>query len=142
MGANNSKFSVNIRNYENFKIIKTKINVEHAKTDEEITKGLMFRDNLEKNTGMLFHMKKKFKHSFWMKNTQLPLDVIFLDKKPLKNNHFRIVGFIENTTPYSLKSISINEPSSFVLEMNANWVKNNNAQIGDTIVIANAHVKL
>ena len=140
MGGNGSKFSVNIKNYENFKIIKNKINVEHAKTDEEITQGLMFRDNLEKNTGMLFHMKKKSKHSFWMKNTHLPLDVIFLDKKPLKNNHFRIVGFIENTTPYSLKSISINEPSSFVLEMNANWVKNNNAQIGDTIVIANAHV--
>lgn len=106
-----------------------KVTVEHARTNQEIKKGLMFRkDKLKQDHGMLFHTGKKL-NSFWMKNTYIPLDVLFLD------DNFRVIGMVENNLPLSLKSISINKPSSYVLEMNGGWIEKNNIHIGDTISI-------
>ena len=105
------------------------ITVTHADTSEKIEKGLMFRKRrLNKNHGMLFHTGYRISR-FWMKNTFIPLDIIFLNKNG------RIIGFVENTTPLSLAPITINKPSTFVLEMNAGWIKNNNANKGDYIVL-------
>jgi uncharacterized membrane protein (UPF0127 family) len=67
-------------------------------------------------SGMLFDMGQTKIHSMWMKNTFIPLDVIFLDE----NMH--IIGYKENNKPHSLKFISINKPSRYVLEMNAGSV--------------------
>ena len=80
---------------------------------KDAVKGLMFqRKPMNNNYGMLFDMKYKV-NSMWMKNTFIPLDVIFLDK------NMKIIGFKENNQPHSLKSIMINKPSKYVLEMNA-----------------------
>jgi uncharacterized protein len=57
------------------------------------------------------------------------LKIIFLNEK------LKIIGFVENNKPLSLESISIEEPSKYVLEMNAGWVKRRNAKSGDTIKI-------
>ena len=99
-----------------------------AKTDKEKIKGLMHRkDILKYNEGMLFPMEYKI-NSMWMKNTYIPLDVIFLD------DNMRILGNIENTVPLSLESISIDKKSHNVLEMNSGSVKKFNMKIGDKII--------
>ena len=91
----------------------------------ESVKGLMnVKEPLWNNNGMLFDMSDRPKnHSMWMKNTHIPLDIIFLDE------NMKIVGFKENNLPHSLKQISINKPSRYVLEMNAGSVKKNNLKI-------------
>ena len=99
-----------------------------AKTKQQIEKGLMFRKNpLPYKTGLLFQMNYGY-HSMWMKNTYIPLDLVFLNKS------MKVIGFVEHTKPLSLNSIHINKPSSNVLEMNAGSVNDLNIQIGDTII--------
>ena len=94
-------------------------------------KGLMFvKEPLNSRYGMLFDMGYKV-NSMWMKNTFISLDVIFLDK------NMNIIGFKENNQPHSLKSISINKPSKYVLEMNAGTVKKFNLKKGDKIYFLN-----
>jgi len=84
------------------------------------------KNPLNSRYGMLFDMGYKV-NSMWMKNTFIPLDIIFLDK------NMNIIGFKENNQPHSLKSISINKPSKYVLEMNGDTVRNFNLKRGDKI---------
>lgn len=94
---------------------------------QDAVKGLMYVKNpLNSRYGMLFDMGYKV-NSMWMKNTFIPLDIIFLDK------NMNIIGFKENNQPHSLKSISINKPSKYVLEMNGDTVRNFNLKRGDKI---------
>ena len=98
---------------------------------DDAVKGLMYlKDPLHPRYGMLFNMGYKV-NSMWMKNTFIPLDVIFLDE------NMNIIGFKENNQPHSLKSIMINKPSKYVLEMNAGTVKNFNLKKGDKIYFLN-----
>ena len=99
-----------------------------TKSDTEKIKGLMHRkDKLKYNEGMLFPMDYKH-NSMWMKNTHIPLDVIFLDE------NMRILGYVVDTVPFSLKSISIDKKSNNVLEMNGGSVDKFNKKIGDKII--------
>jgi len=123
------RYIPNIPNIPNTQNLNHVVTVEHATSPEAIRKGLMFRkDSLKPNHGMLFHTGRKY-NSFWMKNTYIPLDVIFLDEK------LKIIGFVENNKPLSLEPIYIEEPSNYVLEMKAGWVKRRNAKPGDEIKI-------
>ena len=98
-----------------------------AKTPEESREGLMYRKHkLDKREGMLFPMKKQI-NSMWMKNTYIPLDIIFLDEKK------RIIGYVIDAEPLSEKSLSIDKPSNYVLEMNGNSVFDLDMKIGDII---------
>ena len=98
-----------------------------AKTPEELQDGLMYRkDKLDKREGMLFPMEKQI-NSMWMKNTYIPLDIIFLDEKK------RIIGYVIDVEPLSEKSLSIDKPSNYVLEMNGNSVFDLDMKIGDII---------
>lgn len=107
-----------------------KVIAKFAKTNHQIKRGLMFvKKPLPVNEGMLFIMESKARHSFWMKNTFIPLDMIFLDE------NYRVLGFLQNRKPHDLTSKSIRKPSNFVLEMNAGWVKNKNVKINDIINI-------
>ena len=98
-----------------------------AKTPKELRDGLMYRKNkLDKHEGMLFPMEKQI-NSMWMKNTYIPLDIIFLDEKK------RIIGYVIDAEPLSEKSLSIDKPSNYVLEMNGNSVFDLDMKIGDII---------
>ena len=99
---------------------------------QDAVKGLMYvKKPLNRYYGMLFDMGPSKINSMWMKNTFIPLDVIFLDE------NMKIVGYKENNKPHSLKSISIDKPSRYVLEMNAGAVKKNNLKINDKIFFIN-----
>ena len=94
---------------------------------QDAIKGLMYvKEPLHTRYGMLFDMGYKV-NSMWMKNTYIPLDVIFLDK------NMNIIGYKENNEPHSLKSIMIDKPSRYVLEMNGNSKKRFNLKEGDKI---------
>ena len=99
-----------------------------VKTEKEKITGLMYRKNeLKYNEGMLFPLSYK-NNSMWMKNTYIPLDVIFLDENMI------ILGSIKDTIPLSLESISINKKSNNVLEMNAGSVNYFNMKIGKKVL--------
>jgi YVTN family beta-propeller protein len=93
--------------------------------------GLMFRKSLEWNNGMLFVFEDESNLSFWMKNTYIPLDMIFVDKD------FRIVDINQNAQPCieekHCPSYSSKQPAKYVLEVNAGFVKQNKIKIGDTV---------
>tara|TARA_B100001094_G_C17803044_1_gene610042 strand:- start:14 stop:406 length:393 start_codon:yes stop_codon:yes gene_type:complete len=98
---------------------------------QDAVRGLMYvKEPLYSRYGMLFDMGYKI-NSMWMKNTYIPLDVIFLDK------NMNVIGYKENNQPHSLKSISINKPSRYVLEMNAGSVRKFNIKQGDKIYFLN-----
>jgi len=101
-----------------------------AQTPKQIKLGLMFvKKALPNNHGMLFDYGISDNHKMWMKNTLIPLDIIFL------GNEKEVLGFIENAKPLSMDLLGIDEKSSFALEMNGGWVKKNNIELGDIIDI-------
>lgn len=105
------------------------VNVEIADEDYEREKGLMFRDNLEENSGMLFVFYNESLKSFWMKNTFIPLDMIFINKE------YEIIN-IENAIPCldnECISYSSKFPTKYVLEVNSGFCYKNNIHIGDKV---------
>ncbi len=105
----------------------TTIDIEIADTPEKRTMGMMYRNSLEENQGMLFVFPQEDYQSFWMKNTPVPLDMIFVGAKN------EIVTIHENTTPYSPQSYSSTKPAQFVVEVNAGFVEKHGIAIGDRI---------
>ena len=107
------------------------INLELAKTPQEQQKGLMFREHLDEDSGMLFIFQDEQIRSFWMKNTLIPIDIIFIDK----NN---IIIDIQTAQPckkdpcpdYISKS-----PVKYVLEVNEGYAERNNIKYGDKVEI-------
>ena len=97
-----------------------KYHVEIAKTSEEQAEGLMHRLELKKNEGMLFLFDNEKKASFWMKNTLIPLDIIFINKNGSINKIYK------NTIPKSLKRIISKGEVLAVLEINAGEANKNN----------------
>jgi len=92
---------------------KITVQVELACTVEEQRKGLMHRKSMDDNKGMLFIFSKTDFHSFWMKNTFIPLDMIHFDRDK------QIVGIVEDARPHDETGRSIKEKSLYVLEVNA-----------------------
>jgi uncharacterized membrane protein (UPF0127 family) len=110
----------------NKNVISIKIN-RVFKTPEKIERGLMFVKKLPSDLGALFCMPDSKIHKFWMKNTYVSLDVIFLD------NNFNVVGFIENTNPLDLSLVYVNHPSKYVIEIKAGYIKKHKIHIGNSI---------
>ena len=93
------------------------VTVEVATTPVEIARGLMYRDHLAHDTGMLFVMGKDAVWSFWMRNTFIPLDIIFIARD------LTVAGMVPNAQPCTDTLRIINKPSSYVLEVNGGWAK-------------------
>ncbi|MBT3873110.1 MAG: DUF192 domain-containing protein [Flavobacteriaceae bacterium] len=92
-------------------VFKT-LDIEIAKTEYETQTGLMYRHMMEGNQAMLFIFKKERPRSFYMKNTEFSLDIIYINKKK------EIVGIQKNTKPFDNTSLPSNEPVLYVLEIN------------------------
>ena len=102
--------------------------VEVADNKKKRQRGLMFRRSLNIEAGMLFEFKKNKRVSFWMKNTYIPLDIIFIDQRGY------IVKTYENATPHSTKSTDSEYLIIRVLEINAGLIEKFNINIGDKVV--------
>jgi uncharacterized protein len=103
------------------------INIEVADDDAEKEQGLMYRDTMAENNGMLFLMGVEEPQTFWMKNTILSLDIIFVDSDR------KIVSIHKNCTPYSLDQIPSEKPALFVVEVNAGYTEKHTIKNGDRI---------
>lgn len=109
----------------------TRVFVEVPDDSEESMRGLMFRIHLPWNAGMLFPYANEEPRTFWMKNTLIPLDMIFVDSSS------KIVEIKENVPPCEQEECptypSI-EPAQYVLEVNAGFVKEKGIRLGDQLV--------
>ena len=101
--------------------------VEVARTEEEKKIGLMFRKTLAKNAGMLFLYKREALRLMWMKNTFIPLDILFIDKKGV------IKRVVKRTTPHSLATISSRKSVLAVLELRGGITSSLEIKKGDRI---------
>ncbi|WP_246738211.1 DUF192 domain-containing protein [Bradyrhizobium sp. CCBAU 051011] len=101
--------------------------VEMATTEEEKTQGLMYRKELPDGKGMLFDFSPEQQISMWMKNTYIPLDMIFIRADG------RILRIAENTEPMSTKIISSGGLARGVLEVIAGTAQKYGIQPGDRV---------
>ena len=104
--------------------------VELAKTKISQAKGLMFRRELDESKGMLFVFKEDDFRSFWMKNTLIPLDIIFCNKNK------EVVSISRNVQPCETEeceSIKSKQKAQYVLELNANIADKINLKTGDKL---------
>ncbi|WP_406684764.1 DUF192 domain-containing protein [Seonamhaeicola sp. MEBiC1930] len=104
------------------------IDIEIADTDFDIQTGLMYRNSMKTNQGMLFVFNDETKRFFYMKNTKIPLDLIFI------NANKRIVSFQKNAKPFDESSLPSGVPAKYVLEINAGLIDTWNLSVGDSIV--------
>jgi hypothetical protein len=104
-----------------------RVNVEIANTPEKRSLGLMYRRDLPEQHGMLFLFPREEPLSFWMKNTPLPLDIIFI------NTTHTIVSIAQNTTPFSQKPLPSGRPAQFVLEVNGGFCQRHSVTVGDQV---------
>ena len=103
------------------------IDIELAQNESQQQLGLMYRDTLAENQGMLFLFNSEEVRAFWMKNTILSLDIIFV------NEHNEIVTIHKYTTPYSEETYASTKPAKYVLEVNAGYADKRKLSVGDRI---------
>lgn len=101
--------------------------VEEAQTPDELQKGLMFRDSVPENGGMIFDLTNVQNVAMWMKNTKIPLDMIFLDTDGTINWIF------ENATPLSEDYIIPPVAPAAVIEVNGGDIQKHGIKIGDIV---------
>jgi uncharacterized membrane protein (UPF0127 family) len=108
----------------------SKIDIEIAEDDNARTQGLMYREKMKQNRGMLFIFPYESMQSFWMKNTIIPLDIIFVDS----NN--KIVTIRKNAVPFDTGTghYTSTKPAQFVIEVNAGYTDSLGIKVGDKIV--------
>jgi uncharacterized membrane protein (UPF0127 family) len=103
------------------------LEVEVAITAPAIRQGLMYREHLPPDAGMIFVFHSSKVQTFWMKNTLIPLDMIFVDEGGT------VVGVVEQTTPRSLEGRGVERESRFVIEVNAGWAAEHGVAAGTTV---------
>jgi uncharacterized membrane protein (UPF0127 family) len=108
---------------------RTTLSVEIAAQDAERMRGLMFRKQLDETRGMIFRFEEREDHTFWMKNTCIPLDMLFIDGDGV------IVGIEENVPTLNESSYHVGCPSNYVLEVNAGWARRHGVVAGQRVIL-------
>lgn len=103
------------------------IEVEIARSAYEHSKGLMDRTSLPHNQGMLFIFDDMQPRSFWMRNTRISLDIIFVD------DQHKVVSIRKNAVPMSEESLPSEGPAKYVIEVNAGFSDLYNIRSGDSL---------
>jgi uncharacterized membrane protein (UPF0127 family) len=93
------------------------VRVEVVATESLIEKGLMYRQYLAPDDGMLFLMGAEQDWRFWMRNTLIPLDILFITRD------LTVAGILYDMKPRDTTSKGVDKPSLYVLEVNAGWAK-------------------
>src|SRR5512137_809727 len=105
------------------------VKVELADTDPKRERGLMFRKELPDGQGMLFLFDEEREHTFWMKDTLIPLDLIFVDGAG------RVTGIVARARPLTLEPRRGGGMSRVVLEVPGGWAAANGVKVGDRMRI-------
>ena len=106
------------------------IRVEVARTEAQREHGLMDRAKLDADAGMIFLFEGAARHGFWMKNTLIPLDMIFIGDDGR-------VGAIVERKPLSLDVTDGGVDSRYVLEVNGGWAASHGVKVGDEVRFEN-----
>ena len=101
------------------------VRVELARTPGQRRFGLMYREHLDQNAGMLFIFPAADKLKFWMEHTEIPLDMIFADASG------RIVGIVANAKPFSEQPVGPDAAAIYVLEVNGGFCASHKVRVGD-----------
>lgn len=104
-----------------------KIEIEIADNGQERIQGLMYRKSMDEAKGMLFIFQEEAQQGFWMKNTPLSLDLMYVNKDK------EIVKIHKNTIPFSERDIPSEKPAMYVVEVNAGFVDKYGIKEGDKI---------
>jgi len=119
----------------NLRVRDKLVRAELADTPERRMTGLMFREFMEKDSGMFFVFPAGGLHSFWMKDTKIPLDILWLDDR------YRVVHIRQNVPPCDEKATPIcpsyitEVKARYVLEVNAGWVERSGVKAEDQFKI-------
>lgn len=119
-------------NENSITINRKRVVVEIADSPSERQQGLMFRTSLPENQGMLFIFEQPDPVAFWMKNTLIPLDIIFIDES-------KRVTDIQTAQPCTADPCPLYEPPEpvlYVLELNAGYAEKNDIKVGDKVEIS------
>jgi uncharacterized protein len=106
---------------------KFPLDIELALSEPQMEQGLMFRRALAADAGMLFEYGKEHTITMWMKNTYIPLDMLFMD------SNGKVVDYHERAVPLSLAVIESRVPARAVLEVNSGTVARLGIKVGDTV---------
>lgn len=111
---------------KNGEVLKT-IDIEYADTPNERSLGLMYRKGMDENQGMLFVFPEEEMRSFYMRNTEFSLDIIYLDKDR------KVVSIIKRAKPFDETSLPSEAPAMYVLEINGGLADKWGIEKGDSI---------
>lgn len=103
------------------------VRVELAITPEQRERGLMFRKHMEEDAGMLFVFEESEQLRFWMRNTYIPLDMIFIEPS------LRVLGIVENAEPMTDTSRWVPGQSQYVVEVNAGFSRRHGLAQGTVV---------
>jgi uncharacterized protein len=102
-------------------------NVDVMQSQADLEKGLMFRKSIPTDYGMLFDFRHEQNVMMWMKNTFIPLDMLFMDKTG------KVVGIIANAEPMSEKILTVGKPTDAVLELRGGTAARIDLKVGDQV---------
>ena len=111
---------------ESGQAIKT-IDIEKADNNDERMFGMMYRKSMPDEQGMLFLFDQSEPQSFWMKNTFIPLDIMFIDED------YKITTIHANAQPHTETPRLSKGPAKYVLEVNGGWAERHGVQVGDVV---------
>jgi len=106
------------------------VDAELVRSPHDSERGLMYRTSMPEGHGMFFDLGERANHRFWMRNTCIPLDLLYVDVDGL------IVGIVENAPILDDGELSVGRPSVSVLEVNAGWTRRHGVRAGQRVVVA------
>ena len=110
--------------------LSVSFNLEVAETPVKRMQGLMFRKTMNADSGMIFIFPESSARSFWMKDTYIPLDIIFLDEK------FEVVTVLHDVPILNTQPRKSKESAQYVVELNAGAAARNGIEIGSKLVVS------
>lgn len=106
-----------------------RLDAEIARSERDVTRGLMYRTEMGEDQGMFFRLESRRVHTFWMHNTCIPLDMLFVDEDGT------VAGIVENVPTLNDDPRKVSCPSLYVLETNAGWSRRHSVRPGHKLVV-------
>jgi uncharacterized membrane protein (UPF0127 family) len=103
------------------------VEAELVRSEHDTQRGLMYRTSMAEEHGMLFDLRERDDHQFWMHNTCIPLDLLYIDEDGL------LVGIVENAPTLDDSTRGVGCPSRWVLEVNAGWSRRHGVKAGQHV---------